>query len=107
MALARTSRGSWNTLSSGGAIFTTGSFTPPNNSLLVVLVSADSTIFPDLSDSLTLTDSVGLTWTKRIVAGNGTGTYAVGFAVWTAPVTTGGSMTLTADCGDVTTIYTY
>lgn len=73
---------------------TSGSFTPANDSLLVLCVEGDTA----LNTALTVTVSGGsLTWTLRaradeatVPAGNG------GHAsIWTAPVTTGASMTIT------------
>lgn len=61
----------------------TGTFTPPNNSLLVVKASAISNN-NDAFDStdLTITDSVGLTWTSRVTAP--TAGWPKGVRIWTA-----------------------
>lgn len=100
MALART-----NLLSvcSGGTYgtgsYTTTSFTPDNNSLLVVIVAVvESSGSTDPSGDITLDDSADLTWTTRQTLGDGN-SWSRGVKVFTAPVTTGASMTLTADCG--------
>jgi hypothetical protein len=54
---------------------------------------------------LTITDSAGLTWTSR-AATTGSPAWSYGIRVWTAPVTTGVSMTVTVDCGAFT-VYAY
>jgi hypothetical protein len=103
MALARTNKYG----AASGAIFvdtgwTTGAFTPADNSLLVCIVGC----FPNDGSSspepvFTITDSQSLTWTKRTSSCGGiTGTgYGLGMAIYTAPVTTGASMTITVDAG--------
>lgn len=100
MALSRTNRlqeSSGTAFGTGG--FTTGSFTPANNSLLVVRISAISNANDALAGSdLTITDSVGLTWTSRVISTTHPG-WGYGTQIWTAPVTTGASMTITADAG--------
>lgn len=79
--------------------YTTGSFTPPDSSLLVVGIAAmRHTVGGDFSASLTVADSVGLTWTARKRVGDGAD-FGTGCAVFTAPVNTGVSMTVTVDCG--------
>ncbi len=90
----------------GTGNYTTSSFTPPSNSLLVVTVGAmgdNSTA--DIASCLTISDSQGLTWTSRVASSN-TNSWAIGARTWTAPVTTGTSMTVTTSCGG-TNIYTY
>lgn len=80
---------------------TTSSFTPPNNSLLVVCVTAvNRSATPAIGPNLTLSDSVNLTWTKR-VQGTDAARWGAAGVIWTAPVTTGAPMTLTVDCGDI------
>jgi hypothetical protein len=79
------------------ASYTTASFTPPNNSLLVVVLSA-STDNGDLRSGTGVSGG-SLTWTSRCAAG-ATNVYAsVNYystiEIWTAPVTTGASMTVT------------
>lgn len=80
-------------VSQGSGPYTTGSFTPPDNSLLVVVVGCGADPVSDAGYVLT---GGGLTWTKRVsravdwISGDG------GIVqIWTAPVTTGASMTLT------------
>jgi hypothetical protein len=82
MALARTSRGS---AEAAATTATTGSFTPSDNSLLVAFVYGR-----DLADVTELGVNGGsLTWTSRVeVEVN-----AYGLRIYTAPVTTGASMT--------------
>jgi len=102
MALVKTNR--LNTYSTTGppigtGAFTTGSFTPSNNSLLVVCVAlTGSNLAADVSAAITLTDSLSSTWTRRLYVGRGP-TYGQALAIFTTPITTGQSMTLTADCG--------
>lgn len=76
----------------GGATVVTASFTPPNNSFLVACLEADTSA----AEAFTMTASGGgLTWTKQAER-NGTDTTAGGYAgIFTAPVTTGASMTVT------------
>ena len=83
----------------GTGAYTTGSFTPPSNSILAVIVWAilDSAS-SDISDDLTLTDSAALTWTARGNVGDAND-WSCGVRMWTAPVTTGVSMTVTTDAG--------
>lgn len=107
MTLARTNRiGSLSSFSYGTGSYTTGSFTPSNASLLVVICSVltngGST---DPSGSLTISDSVGLTWTAQVNVGDASA-WSIGMRIWTAPVTTGASMTATVDCGAID-IYGY
>lgn len=94
----------------GTGSYTTGSFTPSNNSLLVIFVwaqhnNANSGVIAD-----TLTVSGGsLTYTSRVQAqddGATSATWGGGIRCWTAPVTTGASMTITVDCGAID-IYNY
>lgn len=90
----------------------TGSFTPANGSLLVAIAMIIKTDTPgdggapDIEEtpSMGITDSAGLTWTERVARGDeivhsGSGAdhaaYACGLKIWTAPVVTGTSMTVT------------
>lgn len=83
----------------GTGAYTTSPFTPPNNCLLVAGVSAieNGGSTPLLTD-LTIADSAGLTWTNRVEQSAATA-FSTGTRIWTAPVTTGTSMTITLDCG--------
>lgn len=83
----------------------TGSFTPSNNSLLVAIMMVEKDDGNDVDElpSMGITDSAGLTWTLRAEkgddethpAGDNHWGYANGIKIWTAPVTTGTSMTVT------------
>jgi len=87
MALTRTARGS----AYGGAgsdTVTTGSFTPSNNSLLVAFIGG--IVFGPPTD-ITIDDTAGLTWTRRGAGGDQS---EAACQIFTAPVTTGVSMTV-------------
>jgi len=75
---------------------TSGSFTPANNSLLVVCIGASEA--STNAASISSVSGGGLTWTSRGTRGtgnNGGGTNSPGFcAIYTAPVSTGSSMTV-------------
>lgn len=98
MALTRTNQiGAISSSAHGTGAFTTSSFTPPDNSLLVVAaggVENSGTTNP--SNDLTISGG-GLTFTRQTVIGHTT-SWTMGLAIWTAPVTTGASMTLSVDC---------
>lgn len=83
----------------GAGVATTSSFTPANNSLLYVVATFIATT-DDASEgtSLTITDSAGLTWTSRAATATSPA-WSYGIRVWTAPVTTGTSMTVSVDIG--------
>lgn len=73
---------------------TSASFTPPNTSLLLVLISADTN--NNVAATMTVSDSTALSWTQIIKADESTdstsnGGYAAAFY---AKVTTGSSMTV-------------
>jgi hypothetical protein len=83
----------------GYAAATTDSFTPPNNSLLVVVgVDLNSGTIPAHSIS-----GGGLAWTDRITLADyqdgGSSGYYLRTVISTAPVTTGASMTVTINGG--------
>jgi len=80
--------------------FTTGSFTPSNNSLLTVVCFAiTQTDGAFTASDLTITDSIdGLNWTSRAATGAAPA-WSQGIRVWTKPITTGASMTVTVDAG--------
>lgn len=79
--------------STGEGVLTSGSFTPDDSSLLVVLFSA----WEETQTGSTISDSAGLTWTKQVEVLNfGYGKLA---SVFTAEVTTGVSMTVTIGGG--------
>lgn len=104
MAIARSTLTSKNERTTDNTI-TTASFTPSNNSLLLVIATA---ICPQgfSSGSESISDSAGLTWTKRKVQSSGgtpPGDWPTVIYIWTAPVTTGVSMTVTHGYGAVST----
>lgn len=100
MALTRTQRIASTSASGFGAgAYTSASFTPSNNSLLVVIGFAMEQADNGLEGtSLTITDSAGLTWTSR-AATTTSPAWSYGIRIWTAPVTTGVSMTVSIDAG--------
>lgn len=85
----------------GTGAFTTSSFTPPSNSLLVVAVLAIENAGTSTSflAELTLASSNGLTFTSRVETEASPTAFGLAIRIWTAPVVTGASMTLTIDCG--------
>jgi len=98
VALARTQK----TTISGGAAgtgtdanYASSSFTPADNSLLVAKFNCITNSAQLVALSIA---GGGLTWTKRIETkpdtSNGTNAYSYA-VIWTAPVTTGASMTVT------------
>lgn len=94
MALSRTLQ----TAATGsGASKTTGSFTPPNNSLLVMVAMAQPDNDVVDQTGATIADTASLSWTKRVSINNVGSTvgYLPDLIIWTAPVTTGVSMTVT------------
>ena len=92
MALTRTNVAA--SLSAGPiSTLTSAAFTPANNSLVVVFFTMGDG--PNNTNTFTMTDSVGLTWTKRADSGATSDNYHRS-AMWTAPVATGASMTVTA-----------
>lgn len=101
MALAKTDRLSWSTTNPGTNSATTSSFTAADNSLLVVAVYAleyNATSNP--MPSLTLTASNGSP-VQHVSQVGPTSYQFYGIAFYTVAITTGGSMTLTVDCGSV------
>ena len=94
MALVRTNVGHFESAGvQAGTTFTTGSFTPANNSLLVVAAQLqDATIS---TDTMTITDTASLSWTARVTTGVDPSFSAHKTVLYTAPVTTGSSMTVT------------
>ena len=91
MALTLTARANANNATDAdNPSVTTASFTPSNDSLLVVSALSQangSTI------TINISDSVGLTWTSRASAP--ASSFNMASRQWTAPVTTGVSMTVT------------
>lgn len=107
MALSRTAFGPYSSTDNfGTGGFTTPSFTPPDNSLVTVVVSAISNNGTSaVVSNLTLTQSGGLTVTSRLQGGEDAA-WTVGPRIFSFEVTTGAAMTVTADCG-ATNIYHY
>lgn len=83
----------WTGTPGNGTDITSASFTPANNSLLVVCISADSS---SSSAAQTIAVSGGsLTWTARVERNAGESGANGGYAgIFTAPVSTGASMTV-------------
>lgn len=78
---------------------TTGAFTPANGSLLVAI--APGFVPGSRTAPQSITDSAGLTWTQRVFREDPAGgTFPTVVAIWTAPVATGTSMTVTVNYGD-------
>jgi hypothetical protein len=80
---------------SGTANLTSASFTPSNNSLLVAVAGGvtDGSFAPSVTVS-----GGSLTWTRRAQVSNASNGYPDWYSyveMWTAPVTTGASMTVT------------
>jgi len=100
VALTRTTRVSGQGEFVGTSFLITGTFTPSDNSLLVVIggLMGDGTTSTDLSDDATIVSTAGLTFTRRVNVGDAQD-YNANIVIWTAPVTTGVSQTLTIDCG--------
>ena len=105
MALVRTGRGSYPSGTAHGTTpFSTGSFTPSDNSLLVVPVMHFLTFGGGTQDpgQPTITDSSSggpLSWTHRGRVFINTDA-PFNLSIFTAPVTTGASMTITVDDDD-------
>lgn len=97
MALARTTRVGQAVASGFGAgAYTSGAFTPNNNSILVAIGGAG---MPTTTFALTISDSLGGTWTQRASQTSNAGSWTNGARIWTRPVTTGASMTVSLDHG--------
>lgn len=98
MTLTRTTLATYGAAINTAGGWTSGSFTPADGSLLVACVSGmhdwGST---DPSADFTISDSAGLTWTRGVYYGDAS-SWSMGGAIFTAPVTTGVSMTVSADC---------
>jgi hypothetical protein len=82
----------------GAGAFTTASFTPDDNSLLVVRVAGQEDNIGGMTGVDLTISGGGLTWTAQVNTGSSPG-WNYGDRIWTAPVTTGASMTITTDCG--------
>ncbi len=99
MALARTTKlQATSGITHGTGAYTTGAFTPDDNSLLLALVYASGENNDALAGSDITFSGGGLTWTSRAVTTTHPG-YGYGVRAFTAPVATGASMTTQADAG--------
>ena len=80
----------------GTVLFTTGSFTPADNSILVAHVGVVNGVGgADVQSGMSLSGG-GLTWTRQAGPTGGTvAGYTAAQEIWTAPVTTGASMSIT------------
>lgn len=111
MALTRHDEGAWDSASSfGTGPFTTGSFTPPNNSLLIVACASmrDSGTNTTLGRP-TITDSTSggpLTY-NEIDFANLTPFFSTQITLWYAEVATAQSMTISFDDPNNFTMYAY
>jgi hypothetical protein len=78
---------------------TTAAFTTSNSSLLVVIggMLADNSA-ANRPTGLTISSSPTLTWTRQLTTGNPV-QWGYGIAIWTAPVTSGASTTVTIGMG--------
>lgn len=87
----------------GTSSYSSGSFTPPNNSLIVALVGGQAWpgSVPSAASPFTCTGG-SLTWTRRLIATTASNGWPSQLELWTAPVTTGASMTITVDHASAT-----
>lgn len=85
-----------------GNSITSGSFTPPNNSIIVLCIDADWSTAASGTDRAFSVAGGGLTWNSRADSGQNNG----GAAIWTAPVTSGASMTIQVTMTGQATNYT-
>lgn len=98
MALTRTTRGSASGGSSpSGGDLTTSAFTPSNNSLLVVAFGGirEDVLATDPQSTAGVSGG-GWTWTKRIGVNHDPAGWTTWVTIWTAPVSTGASMQVSA-----------
>jgi hypothetical protein len=98
MALARTSPTAPFTFASGGSgSGTSGTFTPSSNSLLVVFFTFFDSGGTAHTRTISVSDTNSLTWTNRADAHSPNDLDRT--SVWTAPVSTGASGTVTVTSG--------
>ena len=81
--------------SSGPVNYTTSAFTTDNNSLLVVCLDCISDNGGGTQVDFSLSSSPSLTWTRQARAGDNGSGLPPASEIWTAPVTTGASTTIT------------
>jgi hypothetical protein len=92
--IASTSAGAF-----GTGAYTSAAFTPENSSLLTVVGCAISETDGGMEGTtLTIADSLTLTWTSR-AATTTSPAWSYGCRIWTTPITTGASMTVSLDAG--------
>ena len=85
----------------GTASFTTSAFTTSSNSLLVAGYHAmQHNASTSILSSMTISSSPALTWTSRVSA-EVLSAFSLGTIIYTAPVTSGASTTVTIDCGAI------
>ncbi len=92
----------------GTGPYTTTAFTPPNNSLLVIFTELLNNASADPGQGETPIDNLGagaLTYTSRANSFQGVA-FSHAVTCWTAPVTTGASMTITLNDG-AQSVYQY
>lgn len=106
MPLSRTNVGSYQSAGDhGGGSYTTPSFTPPSDSLLVVRVGCTSNVSSgDTRTNLSLSSSVGSP--TLVVTAPTAPTWDYAEKIWVIPIGAASSMTVTADCGAVN-VYFY
>lgn len=93
MAIVRTARSSTTHDIIASASYVSSTFTPSNNSLLVAILMAEASTAAISTDAWSGAGG-GLTWTRRRHTSNG-GAFSCALEFFTAPVTTGASMTVT------------
>lgn len=101
MTLVRTNLLGQITNSTGTTNFTTSAFTPANSSLLVVAgVFVENAALSDPTSAFVISDSLGtLTWTQQLTAVVSPTSFPTLIKIWTTPITTGASMTVTLSTG--------
>jgi hypothetical protein len=96
IAIASVANGEWADTDGGVINLSTTSFTPSDNVLLVLAVGFLVESAGDFSNDPPLAVAGGsLTWTRRTHTEEDLGGYVATHQIWTAPVTTGASMTIT------------
>ncbi len=84
--------------SHGTGAYTTGAYTPSNNSLQLACVYASGENNDALAASDIKISTSGVTWTSQAATTTHTG-YGYGVSAYTAPISTGASMTIQVDAG--------
>jgi hypothetical protein len=76
---------------------TSAAFTPTSNSLLIAMIALENGGAGDLTTGTSTVSGGGWTWTRRgrVADNDGAPPYTAILELWTAPVTTGASMSLT------------